>query len=344
MIPQKGQLYFLGVLGLIAVVANIAVFLPFLIVIVVSSMCAIILSPLYDSFEKIFRGKKSLASLAVLSLVAVAIVAPLVFITHQVFADAVGLYGTIKAGGVDGLVTMVHKIELPIQEFFPNFSIDVQKYAALIVSFIADNLGKLFSSTAYGVFNVFLGILMLFYFLKDGVRFRNEIVRLSPLSDNYDQEILSRISLAVNSVVKGSLLVAVIQGIFTGVGLAFFGVPNATLWATIAAVAALVPGLGTAFVILPSAIFLFVTGNTGSSIGLLAWGVLAIGLIDNMLLPMFLKKDFHIHPLLILLSVLGGISFFGILGFLLGPLLLSLLFTLGDIYKMMVSGTVPKKE
>jgi predicted PurR-regulated permease PerM len=344
MTPQKGQLYFLGVLGLIAVVANIAIFLPFLIVIVVSAMCAVILSPLYVRIEKLFRGKKSLASLTVLLIVGVVIIAPLVFIAHQVFADAVGLYGTIKAGGVDGLVAIVHKVELPIQEFFPNFSIDVQKYAALAVSFIADNLGRLFSSTAYGVFNIFLGILMLFYFLKDGAKFRKEIVRLSPLADNYDREILSCLSLAVNSVVKGSLLVACIQGIFTGVGLAFFGVPNATLWATIAAVAALVPGLGTAFVILPSVIFLFVTGNTGSSLGLLAWGVLAVGLIDNMLLPMFLKKDFHIHPLLILLSVLGGISFFGILGFLLGPLLLSLLFTLGDIYKMMVSGTVPKRE
>lgn len=344
MTPQKGQLYFLGVLGLIAVIANVAIFLPFIIVIVVSAMCAVILSPLYIRIEKLFLGKKSLAAFAVLILVALVVIAPLVFIAHQVFADAVGLYSTIKAGGVDGLASMVNKIEVPVQEFFPNFSIDVQKYASLVVSFIADNLGQLFSSTAYGVFNVFLGILMLFYFLKDGAKFKKEIVRLSPLADNYDREILSRLSLAVNSVVKGSLLVALIQGVFTGIGLAFFGVPNATLWATIAAVAALVPGLGTAFVILPSVVYLFVIGDTGQSIGLLIWGMLAVGMIDNMLLPMFLKKDFHIHPLLILLSVLGGISIFGILGFLIGPLLLSLLFTLGDIYKMMVSGTVPKKE
>ncbi len=341
---QKGQLYFLGVLGLIAVVVNIFIFLPFLMVIVVSAMFAVILTPLYDRLERLFLGRKTLASLAVILIVAVAIIVPFVIIAHQVFADAMSLYANMRDGGVDGLSVTISKIEAPIQEFFPNFSIDLQKYASFFVTFVTNNFGKVFSSTAFGVFNVFIGILMLFYFLKDGSKFKKEIMRLSPLADKYDGEILSHLALAINSVVKGSLLVALVQGIFTGIGLAFFGVPNPTMWATIAGVAALVPGLGTAFVTLPAVIFLFITGNTGSSIGLLVWGIFAVGLIDNLLLPMLLKKDFNIHPMLILLSVLGGISFFGPLGFLVGPLVLSLLFTLGDVYKMMVSRGVAKDE
>ncbi|TAK57045.1 AI-2E family transporter [Patescibacteria group bacterium] len=344
MTPQKGQLYFLAILGLIAAGITVSIFLPFLVTISISAICAVILGPLYRRLETIFGGNKTISALLTLLIAGVILIVPATFVANQVFTDSVGLYNHIKDGGVDGLAVIVDKIESPIQAIFPSFSIDVQKYVSFVFTFFSDNFGNFFSNTAHGVFNLILGIIMLFYFLKDGAKFKKEIVRLSPLADHYDGEILAKLALAVNSVVRGSLFVAIIQGVFVGIGFHFFGVPNATLWATIAAVISLVPGLGTALVIVPSIIYLFFTGNTTGAIGLFVWGVLAVSVIDNILLPVFIGKGFHIHPLLILLSVLGGISIFGPFGFLLGPLFLSLLFTLGDIYKMMVSGTLPKTE
>src|SRR5690606_23930017 len=100
----------------------------------------------------------------------------------------------------------------------------------------------------------------LFYILRDGHRFRKSIVELSPLADKYDAQIIDRLERAVNSVVRGSFLIALVQGTLVGLGFFIFGVPNAFLWGTVAAFAAFLPGLGTGLVVVPGLIYLVVTG------------------------------------------------------------------------------------
>ncbi|RJR12807.1 AI-2E family transporter, partial [Candidatus Parcubacteria bacterium] len=154
----------------------------------------------------------------------------------------------------------------------------------------------------------------------------------SPLKDGDDEIIATRLGSAVLATVKGNLLIGLIQGAMTGLGFLLFGVPNAALWGSVAAVMALVPGLGTAIVILPAAIFLFLTGDTTGAIGLLVWGIAAVGLIDNFLGPRLVGMGLKLHPLAVFLAVLGGLSLFGPIGFLLGPLTLSVCLALIDIY------------
>jgi predicted PurR-regulated permease PerM len=105
------------------------------------------------------------------------------------------------------------------------------------------------------------------------------------------------------------------------------------LWGSFAVVAALIPGFGTALVIVPGVIYLFFASTTLHAIGLLIWGILGVGLIDNYLGPLLVNRGVHIHPFLILLSVMGGLVFFGPIGFIAGPLLVALLFALLEIYK-----------
>jgi len=140
----------------------------------------------------------------------------------------------------------------------------------------------------------------------------------------------------VNSVVKGSLIVGVVQGVLTGVGFALFGVPNPALWATIAAIASLIPTIGTGLVLIPGISYLFLVGASSNAIGLIIWGVFAVGLVDNFLGPKLIERGVKIHPFLILLSVLGGIGLFGPIGFLAGPLILSWLFALLDMYPALI--------
>ena len=118
----------------------------------------------------------------------------------------------------------------------------------------------------------------------------------------------------------------------TEMGFSIFGVPNPILWGSVAAVAALIPGVGTALVLIPSILYLFFIGETVSASGLLVWGIVAVGLVDNILGPKLVGRGIKLHPFLTLLSILGGISFFGPLGFLFGPLTLSLLFAFLEIY------------
>ena len=99
---------------------------------------------------------------------------------------------------------------------------------------------------------------------------------MSPLGDEHDERILKRLEQTIYSVVAGSLIVGLIQGILTGIGFAIFGVPSPAIWGSIAAVAALIPGFGTSLVIVPGILYLFLTGSTAYAIGLLIWGMLAV--------------------------------------------------------------------
>jgi Predicted permease len=172
--------------------------------------------------------------------------------------------------------------------------------------------------------------------LRDGEAIIAKLKVLSPLPNRYDTVVVQRLHDAINSVIRGALLIAVIQGILTGVGLTIFGVPNAVLWGSIAIVAALIPYVGTAAVLTPAIAYLFLIDRTGAAVGLLAWGIVAVGLIDNFLGPRLVNRGIRLHPVVILLAVLGGLAFFGPLGYILGPLVISLLFALLDIYPLLL--------
>ena len=169
--------------------------------------------------------------------------------------------------------------------------------------------------------------------LKDGEDFMDTMVELSPLAEREDRGILKRLKTSVDSIVRGSLIIATIQGIVSGVGLAIFGVPYASLLGALAGVAAFIPTLGPSLVLLPAAGYLLLSGHVGAGLGMLAWAVLAVGLIDNLLHPTLVGRGARIHPFFILFSVIGGISAFGIIGFVVGPLIMSLLLALFEIYR-----------
>jgi len=131
-------------------------------------------------------------------------------------------------------------------------------------------------------------------------------------------------------------MIAIIQGLLSGAGFFIFGVPNPALWGIIAAICALVPGFGTSLVLVPAIIYLFFAGTGAAAIGLALWGALLVGLVDNFLSPILMQRGINIHPLFILFSIIGGLAFFGPSGFIMGPLFLSLLFTLFDIYHLFI--------
>lgn len=182
------------------------------------------------------------------------------------------------------------------------------------------------------IVGIFIFLISLYFLFKDGHKLKKAVIALSPLQDIHDEAIFNKISLAINSVIKGNLAVALIQGTLTAIGFAIFGIPNATLWGSVATITALIPGIGTTLVLFPAILYLLLTEKMLFAIGLLLWGVLVVGLADNVLRPKLVEQGIRLHPFLILLSIFGGLSFFGPLGFLLGPLVLSLLFALLEIY------------
>ena len=345
MTNSKLQGIFFTVLIVGVLFLSFLVFKPYL-----GALCiAVILRIVFDSFhEKILRfarGSENLA--AVLSTLAIVffIIVPLIVVGVFLLDDIQNLYLKIVSGNID--FSFVERLTSPahdfIKGFIPDFAVDLREYAREGLSFILTHIGSVFSSIVSLIFNFFLMLLALFYLFRDGKRFRKSVIFLSPLSDNYDESILVRLSEGVSSVVKGSLLVAIVQGALAALGFFIFGVPNPMLWGSFAAVAALVPNLGTAIVVLPAIAFLFWTGAAGSAFGLLVWGVVIIGLVDNILAPYLMKRGLKVHPFLVLLGVLGGFAFFGPLGFLVGPVLVALLMALLDMYPSIMGNAATSK-
>ena len=145
--------------------------------------------------------------------------------------------------------------------------------------------------------------------------------------------ILSTLKKSINRILKGSFIIALAQGSLAWLGFVFFGVPNAVLWAVVAGICSFVPTIGTSVVTVPAILFLFFSGMEIQSLGLLLWSLLLVGTIDNMLEPYIISKDTEISSLFVLFAILGGIALVGPMGILIGPLALSLLYSLVSIYK-----------
>ncbi len=318
-----------------------SIFKMYMGVLFLAIVFAILFNPVYEFILKRvkFKSRKTIASSLTVLIMVLTILVPLIFFSAVVFQEARTL--------VEGSTTMLLSSKaMAMKDYIENIlpvSIDVVGYTQKALSMIVSNLGGFFAGFLQMTVDIFLVIIALFFFLKDGKEFKRYLVILSPLSDNYDEGILEKVRIAINSVVRGALIVAFVQGVFTGIGFIIFGVPNPALWGGVTVVAALIPMLGTSIIIIPAVIYLFVTNNLIASIGMLIWGIFFIGLIDNFLRPILIKSSIKVHPFLILLSVFGGIAYFGPIGFLVGPVVLSLLVALIEIYPTVLKLHVDKE-
>lgn len=312
------------------------IFLPYLTTLSIAATFAVVMYPLHKRITRAVRGYEGLSAFITIFITVLLILIPLSFIGTQVVIESQHLYQRIIENQVSLTATVTQLLENTVGRYAPQLSIDVSRYAGIGLGWIAGKIGPIFAGTASTLLHLFLGLISFYYFLRDGKKFLAAGVDLSPLSDGEDAKIIGRLEMAINSIIRGTLTIALIQGILTGIGLTIFGVPSPTLWGSMASVGALVPGVGTGIVFLPAVLFLFITGKTAAGIGLMIWGIVAVGLVDNFLGPILVGRGVRIHPLVVLFAVIGGIGFFGPVGFLLGPLALSLLYALLDIYRLLM--------
>ncbi len=325
---EKHQLVFSTVLFIIIFALALLVFLPFLNVIALSIVMAVLLTPVYKRILTKVKWPSVASALTILLLLGVIIV-PLFFITNNIISEAQGLYANVENTTELTSDQITGWIEGKVQVYIPDFQLDARGYVSAFSQWTVSKLSGVFSETVNFVFKLALSFVALFYLLRDGSKLYKQLIDLTPWSTERDHKIFGGIRTAIKSVVAGSLSVALIQGILVGIGFTISGVPNATLWGTLAAICALIPGVGTAIVWVPATIFLFVIDSSGWQwIFQLVYSLVIVSSVDNFIGPMIMERGINIHPMLILFSVLGGIQFFGPEGFLLGPLVLSILFVL----------------
>ncbi len=335
--------YFSGLLLAILVLA-IFIFLPFLTPLILAITLTVIFGPIYRFLLQMFapgKDKSSFAAFVTCLLVILIVIIPAFFIVGKLYREMQEIYYYLTdESSRSGLIALLNDLFTRASDMMFNIypgvsfdSLNVTDYLQSGVEWAFTHVDTVFAKLSAVIMGIFVVFFALFYFLRDGREFKRQIIALSPLMDSDDENIFNKLEQTVYSIVAGSLIVGVIQGILTGIGFALFGVPNPVLWGGFAAIAALIPGIGTSLVLVPGILYLFFTGPTSMAIGLLVWGLLAVGLIDNLLGPILINRGMKIHPFVILLSVLGGLAFFGIVGFILGPLVLAFLYALLEIYK-----------
>ncbi len=345
---QRNQHYFFITLLIGVALLTVLIFLPYLSALVLALVFSVIFRPLHRGVSKIFskgNEQSTLSTFITLGVVFAAVLIPVSFLILQISLEAQEVYMYLTHEGnrvqiIDSLNTFANRVSYKIfgESALISFDdFDIAAYLRTALEWSFTNIDFVFSRFATIAFNAFILLIALFYMLKDGSRVRSILTRLSPLNDAYDDMIFAKLERAINSVIRGSLVVACAQGILTGLGFFLFGIPNPALWGSVAAIASLIPGVGTALVVVPGIIYLFATGSTAFALGFLVWGIVAVGLIDNFLGPKIIQHGVEIHEFLILLSVVGGLSFFGPIGLILGPLALSLLLALLDIYKQVTT-------
>jgi predicted PurR-regulated permease PerM len=328
--------WFFLLISIVALYVYWQIVAPFALVLITAGVAAIIIYPIDQRLVCIVRSRK-LSAIIMLLAVLILIIGPLFGLAALMVAQATEIVNMSIAQ--DGWLAAVNQNINHYISYAPQMiqedirSVDLVTLGTTVAKWIAENIGAILSGTASLVFQTFIFFMALYYFLIDRERIYDFLVSLSPFKDNLDKKILSRISKTVRGVVFGKIVVALIQAAVATLGMTIFGVPGALLWGALIVIAAQVPILGTALIMLPAVAFLFFTGNDLAALGLLIWAIVAVGTIDNIVSPFIVGAKIHMNQLLILISILGGLQLFGPIGFIIGPTVLAAVMVVVELYK-----------
>lgn len=289
-----------------------------------------------------FNGRESLASFVVTFLILIFIIIPVVILSAFILREAISLYNSIAFG--NGSQILISQADILFNKFsslFPNGVIDSQinleVYARNLLNWIIGHFGSVFSTVFGGILNFILILISIYYLFIFGDKIKKGLLIWSPLPDEYDEEFIQTLRSSIDAVLRGRILISVVQGVLVGVGFAIFGVGSPILWGFVGGIASLVPIFGTSVVVAPAIAFLFLSNNIGAGVGLLIWSAIVVGLADNVIPIIFFKGKMKIHPILVLFSMLGGVEVFGVIGFLVGPVVVSAFIALMKIYPFIMS-------
>lgn len=286
------------------------------------------------------RGRDNLAASLTTLLILFVVVIPLFFVTVALVNQSAELYVRIQSGEVDANI-IIDWIEsrVPIaDEFLKQFGYSFEQLktalseAALSVTQAAAGQAINFTQNAINwMVQFFLMLYLLFFFLRDGQQIMKAIMDVLPMGNRREKILFQRFAKVSRATLKGTLIVAIVQGSIGGILFALVGIEGAVFWGAVMTLLSLLPVGGSGLVWIPAAIIMFVQGSYIKGIIIVITGVLIIGLIDNFLRPMLVGRDTEMPDYLILLATLGGIAWFGLSGFVLGPVVAALFITCWDM-------------
>ena len=309
---------------------------------------AIIFHEPYLWLQRRYPGRSNLNAVLTLLLILIIVIIPVALVSRAIFKESLVIYDAIQNGNLHplDLITRVQERFPVVEQFIERLGFSREDQIQKVIEFGTSAINALTSvalkstqSLIKVLVDVSIMLYLLFFFIRDGDEIVREIKRTLPMGDVIEDRLFTRFASVSRATVKGTIVVAIVQGSLGGIIFAILGIPAATLWAVLMMILALIPVAGTGLVWGPAAIILLVQGQVVEAIVLVAFGVLVIGLADNILRPRLVSRDTKMPDYLILLATIGGLSQFGLAGFVIGPVLAALLITCWQISGQLFGGT-----
>ena len=304
---------------------------------------AILFAPLYRRLLKGTRGKPNAAALIALLSILVMVILPLTLIGVSLIDQAARAYELLNPARLD-LAATFQKVILALPQWLVDLleRFELTDLAALQQRLTegAAQVSQLIAAQAISIgrntFNFLISLTvmlyLLFFLLRDGQSLTGRIRQAVPMSRKYKQRLFTNFTTVIRATVKGNVLVAAAQGALGGLILWFLGVEAPLLWGVLMAFLSLLPAVGAALVWAPVAVYFLIMGIVWKGVVLIAFGVLVIGLVDNILRPILVGKDTKMPDYVVLLSTLGGMALFGLNGFVIGPVIAALFIATWDLF------------
>lgn len=307
------------------------------------AVLALLFEPMYRRILSRMAGRPTLAALVTLLIILVLVVLPLTLLAVSLVQEATWLYRRVSSGEIDFgryFEQMVAALPPWATSLLSGFGLgDAGALQTKLTSAISARAQSL-AGSAFGLGSNMLDLAvgfciamyLLFFLLRDGRDVAARIVAAIPLDDHYKGRLAEQFSTVIRATVKGNVLVAIAQGALGGLALWFLGVHGPILWAVVMAFLSLLPAIGAALVWVPVALYFLATGSVWQGVALLVWGVLVIGLVDNVLRPTLVGKDTRMPDYVVLITTIGGLTVFGLNGFVIGPVIAAMFIAVWQIF------------
>jgi predicted PurR-regulated permease PerM len=306
-----------------------------------AAIFAILFRPVFQRTARLVGGREGMAAALTTLTVVLVVIVPTGLLVAALAQQALWLYQRIRTGDVDvhAAVAWVERMLPRLTDLLAQYGIraeqiraSVENAAIFVTQFVAAQtlaVGQNALTTA-----VMFGLMLylLFFFFRDGDRIMRGIIRALPMGDEREIRLFSKFAQVSRATVKGTLVVAVVQGALGGVLFALVGIQAAIFWAVVMGILSLLPAVGAGLVWAPAAIILLATGSIWQGVVVILGGTFVIGLIDNLLRPILIGRETQMPDYLILLATLGGLSVFGLAGFVAGPIIAALFLVMWEMF------------
>jgi predicted PurR-regulated permease PerM len=304
---------------------------------------AIVFSSLQERAVAATGGRRGWAALVTLLVIVVSVLLPTAVLFAELSKEAANFYGRFKSGDIQ-LADYFQQMLGVIPEWARGWlaragiedlhAVQVKLVAALGRS--SDALTQraviIGQGTLDFLVNFFVMLYVLYFLLRDGRSLAERCARALPLKPDHTRRVMNEFATVVRATVRGNVVVALVQGALGWLAFWYLDIAGALLWGAVMAVLSLLPAVGAAMVWGPVALYLLATGRMGAGIGLVVWGALVIGLVDNVLRPVLVGKETRLPDWLVLIATLGGLAVFGLNGFVIGPVIAAVFIAAWEIF------------